>query len=233
MKKIHLFFLIIYGFPTLGQQCECPPGFMAKLKFIDAPLEKFSEKYFLCMADPGKVEKNGVNYSARDLAVVFCELNDIVVHQSKGYSATVYVKNDTLFLEKNISGIPSLFVAKKYFRGNNVKIVYTYNSQRQVAKRVEHADFEKLDEETIQVLIESFHVAVNALKTDENSRFIVGEQVNNMLICALNKNKEAEKIIINFEDYLLNPKGKIIPIFGEHFFKLALLNIRALLVELN
>ena len=74
---------------------------------------------------------------------------------------------------------------------------------------------------------------MRALKTDENSRFMVGQQVNNMLICALNKNREAEKIIMGFEGYLAAPKGTIVPVFGEHLFKLALMNIRALLAELD
>ena len=54
-----------------------------------------------------------------------------------------------------------------------------------------------------------------------------------MLICALNKNREAEKIIMGFEGYLAAPKGTIVPVFGEHLFKLALMNMRALLAELD
>ena len=231
MNKGLLFLLLVYAFPGLGQHCECPPGMMAKLKFIDAPREKWSDQYFLCVSNPDKVEKNGVNYAAHDFTVVFCAINEVIHHHSDNYSPSIYVKNDTLFLVKTLSGIPSLYVARKYFRGDNVKITYAYNTQKQVTRKIEHADFEKLDSPAIQGLIATFHEATHALKTDENSRFVVAEQVNNMLICALNGNREAEKIIVNFETYLANPKGKIVPVFGKHLFKLALLNMRTLLAE--
>ena len=233
MNKGFLYWLLLYALPGLGQHCECPPGLMTKLKFIDAPREKWSDRYFLCVSDPEKVEKNGVYYAAHDFAVVFCAINDMITHHGESYSPTIYVKNDTLFLVKTIAGIPSLYVARGYRQGNNVKITYTYNSQKQVTKKVEYADFEKLDKPTIQVLITSFHEAVNALKTDENSRFISGTHINNMLICALNGNKEAEKIIMNFDGYLSNPKGKIVPAITKSLHKLVLLNMKALLVELR